>query len=127
MSRRSSVCKVRTQDPENFDEEVKSLVTAWRKRGQAVKQRLDNLFIFVLSGLSLGLWTTLCPAFYSFTTVPDRGRPSTKRMKDAFLSFSPGPHIEKTLGPGQDRNMIESRSDGLSFSLSSGHQIQTQS
>ena len=25
-----SVCKVRTQDPENFDEEVKSLVTAWR-------------------------------------------------------------------------------------------------
>ena len=23
-----SVCKVRTQDPENFDEEVKSLVTA---------------------------------------------------------------------------------------------------
>merc|ERR1712026_207326 len=25
-----SVCEVRTQDPENFDEEVKSLVTAWR-------------------------------------------------------------------------------------------------
>ena len=25
-----SVCKVRTQDPENFDEEVKSLLTAWR-------------------------------------------------------------------------------------------------
>ena len=25
-----SVCKVRTQDPENFDEEVKSLVTAWK-------------------------------------------------------------------------------------------------
>ena len=25
-----SVCKVRTQDPENLDEEVKSLVTAWR-------------------------------------------------------------------------------------------------
>ena len=24
------VCKVRTKDPENFDEEVKSLVTAWR-------------------------------------------------------------------------------------------------
>ena len=23
------VCKVRTQDPENFDEEVKSLATAW--------------------------------------------------------------------------------------------------
>ena len=23
------VCKVRTQDPENFHEEVKSLVTAW--------------------------------------------------------------------------------------------------
>ncbi len=26
---KGSVCKVRTQDPENFDEEVKSLVTAW--------------------------------------------------------------------------------------------------
>jgi hypothetical protein len=25
-----SVCKVRTKDPENYDEEVKSLVTAWR-------------------------------------------------------------------------------------------------
>lgn len=25
-----SVCKVKTQYPENFDEEVKSLVTAWR-------------------------------------------------------------------------------------------------
>ena len=28
--KKKSVCKVRTQDPENFDEEVKSLVTAWR-------------------------------------------------------------------------------------------------
>jgi len=28
-----SVCKVRTKDPENFDEEVKSLVTAWRDIG----------------------------------------------------------------------------------------------
>ena len=28
-SRKGIVCKVRTQDPENFDEEVKSLVTAW--------------------------------------------------------------------------------------------------
>jgi hypothetical protein len=27
---KGSVCKVRTKDPENFDEEVKSLVTAWR-------------------------------------------------------------------------------------------------
>ena len=25
-----SVCKVNTQDPENFDEELKSLVTAWQ-------------------------------------------------------------------------------------------------
>ena len=25
-----SVCKVRTQDTDNFDEEVKSLVSAWR-------------------------------------------------------------------------------------------------
>ena len=39
---RGSVCKVRTQDPENLDEEVKSLVTAWRVgdpdlRSQAAK------------------------------------------------------------------------------------------
>ena len=27
---RGCVCKLRTQDPENFDEEVKSLVSAWR-------------------------------------------------------------------------------------------------
>jgi hypothetical protein len=33
-----SVCKVRTQDPENLDEEVKSLVTAWR--------RVTDLFIY---------------------------------------------------------------------------------
>ena len=31
-----SVCKVRTQDPENFDEEVKSLLTAWRIKGQGM-------------------------------------------------------------------------------------------
>jgi len=31
-SKNLSVCKVRTQDPENFEEEVKSLLTAWRKR-----------------------------------------------------------------------------------------------
>lgn len=28
-SNHGSGCNVRTQDPENFDEEVKSLVTAW--------------------------------------------------------------------------------------------------
>ena len=28
--RKVSVCKVRTQNPESFDEEVKSLVSAWR-------------------------------------------------------------------------------------------------
>ena len=32
-----SGCNVRTQDPENFDEEVKSLVTAWRT------QRIDTI------------------------------------------------------------------------------------
>ena len=35
-----SVCKVNTQDPENFDEEVKSLVTAWLT--------LESLFILLL-------------------------------------------------------------------------------
>ena len=28
--RKGNVCKVRTQDPENYVEEVKSLVSAWR-------------------------------------------------------------------------------------------------
>jgi len=31
-----SVCKVNTQDPENFDEELKSLVTAWSMIAVAV-------------------------------------------------------------------------------------------
>ena len=31
-----SVCKVRTQDPENFDEEVKSMVTAWQPQQQGL-------------------------------------------------------------------------------------------
>ena len=34
------VCKVNTQDPENFDEELKSLVTAW----------LTLVFLFFLPG-----------------------------------------------------------------------------
>lgn len=33
-----SVCKVRTQDPENFDEEVKSLVTAWNSSSATQQQ-----------------------------------------------------------------------------------------
>jgi len=33
-AREGIVCKVRTQDPENFDEEVKSLVTAWRPQSR---------------------------------------------------------------------------------------------
>ncbi len=33
-----SVCKVRTQDPEKFDEEVKSLVTAWSLRNLLLGQ-----------------------------------------------------------------------------------------
>ncbi len=36
-----SVCKVKTQEAENFDEEVKSLVSAWRFPKDA---RLFNLF-----------------------------------------------------------------------------------
>ena len=32
LSFEGSVCKVRTQDPENIDEEVKSLVTVWLVR-----------------------------------------------------------------------------------------------
>ena len=44
-----SGCNVRTQDPENFDEEVKSLVTAWRSR--------FDLFITARHSLSLFCWT----------------------------------------------------------------------
>jgi len=41
--RKVSVCKVRTQNPESFDEEVKSLVSAWRSllAGQ-LKDLTDN-------------------------------------------------------------------------------------
>jgi len=40
---RGSVCKVRTQDPENLDEEVKSLVTAWRLvKEKEYRQQLPN-------------------------------------------------------------------------------------
>ena len=35
-----SVCKVNTQDPENFDEELKSLVTAWLTLGKAASLSL---------------------------------------------------------------------------------------
>ena len=36
-----SGCNVRTQDPENFDEEVKSLVTAWRIQKTSSNNRLS--------------------------------------------------------------------------------------
>ena len=50
------VCKVRTQDPENLDEEVKSLVSAWRSR---ISPRLTEcctivgLFIIFIVNLKL--------------------------------------------------------------------------
>ena len=54
-----SGCNVRTQDPENFDEEVKSLVTAWQssqKRGTyPVSESKDELLSFCLLVDSLGL------------------------------------------------------------------------
>ena len=37
-----SVCKVNTQDPENFDEELKSLVTAWLTLGGYNKEKKDK-------------------------------------------------------------------------------------
>ena len=36
-----SVCKVNTQDPENFDEELKSLVTAWLTLGGYNKEKKE--------------------------------------------------------------------------------------
>jgi hypothetical protein len=34
------VCKVRTQDPENFDEEVKSLLTACQLVQEEIKKKI---------------------------------------------------------------------------------------
>ena len=40
IERKEIVCKVRTQQAENFDEEVKSLVSAWfLSTGQRLKKR----------------------------------------------------------------------------------------
>ena len=51
-----SGCNVRTQDPENFDEEVKSLVTAWRIQKTSSNNRsimsvstLQELVFIILS------------------------------------------------------------------------------
>ena len=41
--RKGNVCKVRTQDPENYVEEVKSLVSAWR-----IVNHFPNPFIFLV-------------------------------------------------------------------------------
>ena len=38
-----SGCNVRTQDPENFDEEVKSLVTAWQSSLHMARRLQDML------------------------------------------------------------------------------------
>ena len=49
------VCKVRTQDPENFHEEVKSLVTAWcstekkQENNEHQAVRLDRYVVPLLS------------------------------------------------------------------------------
>jgi hypothetical protein len=60
-----SVCKVRTQDPENFDEEVKSLLTAWRIKGldrrwQCSWQRLRT---------SRPSWRALGRSYVYFTVI----------------------------------------------------------
>ena len=44
-----SVCKVRTQDPENFDEEVKSLVTAWLMTSSSSHRSIHLLLVFLSS------------------------------------------------------------------------------
>ena len=56
-----SVCKVRTQDPENLDEEVKSLVTAWRLQEIPQCQALPKT-------------SRLCLATSSSTSSPSQGR-----------------------------------------------------
>ena len=55
-----SVCKVRTQDPENLDEEVKSLVTAWRLQEIPQCQALPKT-------------SRLCLATSSSTSSPSQG------------------------------------------------------
>ena len=57
---RGSVCKVRTQDPENLDEEVKSLVTAWRLQEIPQCQALPKT-------------SRLCLATSSSTSSPSQG------------------------------------------------------
>ena len=57
-----SVCKVRTQDPENLDEEVKSLVTAWRSQihehmpgtTKDFQAKPGDLFIYKFLGFTSG-------------------------------------------------------------------------
>jgi hypothetical protein len=49
-----SVCKVRTQDPENFDEEVKSLVTAWRSMAAEAFGSYD-LLIYKFSFIAMAM------------------------------------------------------------------------
>ena len=44
-----SGCNVRTQDPENFDEEVKSLVTAWQSSLHMARRLQDMLFTVVFA------------------------------------------------------------------------------
>ena len=40
------VCKLWTQEPENFDEEVKSLGTAWRLISHFLEDRQDIHYLF---------------------------------------------------------------------------------
>ena len=64
-AREGIVCKVRTQDPENFDEEVKSLVTAWRPQSRDGYKvpRVNNFSILILSLSYLFLILSLISEF----------------------------------------------------------------
>jgi hypothetical protein len=68
-----SVCKVRTQDPENLDEEVKSLVTAWRI------EEPSEINLLLARFHSPGVTKDLTLGFYEKNRVhyPLKKRPST--------------------------------------------------
>ena len=55
-----SVCKVNTQDPENFDEELKSLVTAWQTLSFYLSFERERVMLPGSTGLSFHHKEVLC-------------------------------------------------------------------
>ena len=61
---RRNVCEVWTQDPENFDEEVKSLVTAW------YLDYVSSLFILIYISIHLCLTSSQLNVHLHIRTTP---------------------------------------------------------